>query len=148
MSGSLNRVQLIGNLTRDVEIRHTNDGRAICNIGLATNETWKEKNTGHPKERVEYHRIAIFNENLGRIAQQYLKKGSRIYIEGQLQTRDWTDKDGVKKYVTEVVLQRYSGELIMLGERESQDDDAQEPEPNSMGGGDLSDEIPFRAETR
>jgi single-strand DNA-binding protein len=112
---SVNKVILVGNLGRDPEVRHTQDGKPIVNLSLATSETWKDRQTGERKERSEWHRVVIFNEGLAKIAEQYLKKGSTVYIEGQLQTRKWTDKDGVEKYSTEVILQNYRGELVMLG---------------------------------
>ena len=115
MSGSLNKVQLIGNLGRDPEMRRTNAGEPIANLRIATSDRWKDKTTGEQKERTEWHSVVIFNESLARIAEQYLKKGSTVYIEGQLQTRKWTDQSGQDKYTTEVVLQRFRGELTMLG---------------------------------
>ena len=117
MAGSINKVILVGNLGRDPEVRATQDGSKIVNLSLATSERWKDRNTGEQRERTEWHRVVIFNENLGRIAEQYLRKGSTCYIEGQLQTRKWTDQQGVEKYTTEVVLQRYRGELTLLGSR-------------------------------
>lgn len=112
---SVNKVILVGNLGRDPEVRHTQDSKPIVNLSLATSETWKDRNTGERKERSEWHRVVIFNEGLAKIAEQYLKKGSTVYIEGQLQTRKWTDKDGSDKYTTEIVLQNFRGELVMLG---------------------------------
>ena len=117
MAGSINKVILVGNLGRDPEVRATQDGSKIVNLSLATSERWKDRNTGEQRERTEWHRVVIFNENLGRIAEQYLRKGSTCYIEGQLQTRKWTDQQGAEKYTTEVVLQRYRGELTLLGGR-------------------------------
>ncbi|MFO1121055.1 MAG: single-stranded DNA-binding protein [Hyphomicrobiales bacterium] len=117
MAGSVNKVILVGNLGRDPEVRHTQDGKPIVNLSLATSETWRDRNTGERKEKTEWHRVVIFNENLAKVAEQYLKKGSTVYIEGQLQTRKYTDKDGAEKYSTEVVLQNYRGELTMLGGR-------------------------------
>jgi single-strand DNA-binding protein len=117
MAGSVNKVILVGNLGRDPEVRSTQDGSKIVNLSLATSERWKDKNTGEQREKTEWHRVVIFNENLGRIAEQYLRKGSTCYIEGQLQTRKWTDQQGVEKYTTEVVLQRYRGEMTLLGGR-------------------------------
>jgi single-strand DNA-binding protein len=117
MAGSVNKVILVGNLGKDPEVRHTQDGRAIVNLSVATSENWKDKQTGERKERTEWHRVVIFNENLAKIAEQYLKKGAKVYLEGQLQTRKYTDKDGVEKYSTEVVLQQYRGELTMLDAR-------------------------------
>ena len=117
MAGSINKVILVGNLGRDPEVRATQDGSKIVNLSLATSERWKDRNSGEQREKTEWHRVVIFNENLGRIAEQYLRKGSTCYIEGQLQTRKWTDQQGVEKYTTEVVLQRYRGELTLLGGR-------------------------------
>ena len=120
MAGSINKVILVGNLGRDPDVRSTQDGSKIVNLSLATSERWKDKNSGEQRERTEWHRVVIFNENLGRIAEQYLRKGSTCYIEGQLQTRKWTDQQGVEKYSTEVVLQRFRGELTLLGGRADQ----------------------------
>lgn len=117
MSGSLNKVTLIGNLGRDPEIRSTQDGREIANLAIATSESWKDKNTGERKEKTEWHRVAIFNDGLVRVVKNYLKKGSKVYIEGQLQTRKWVDQTGAERYTTEVVLQGYSSSLIMLDGR-------------------------------
>jgi len=117
MAGSVNKVILIGNLGRDPETRHTQDGTAIVHLSVATSESWKDKASGERKEKTEWHRVVIFNERLGEIAQKYLSKGSKIYLEGQLQTRKWTDQSGVEKYTTETVLQRYRGELTMLDGR-------------------------------
>jgi single-strand DNA-binding protein len=117
MAGSVNKVILVGNLGKDPEVRHTQDGKAIVNLSLATSENWRDKATGERKERTEWHRVVIFNENLAKVAEQYLKKGATVYIEGALQTRKWTDKDGAEKYSTEVVLQNFRGELTMLGGR-------------------------------
>ena len=117
MSGSVNKVTLLGNLGRDPEVRSTQDGMKIVNLNIATSERWKDRNSGEQRERTEWHRVVIFNENLARIAEQYLRKGSTVYLEGQLQTRKWTDQQGVEKYTTEVVLQRYRGELTLLGSR-------------------------------
>lgn len=113
----VNKVILVGNLGKDPEVRRTNNGDPIVNLRIATSETWRDKQTGERKERTEWHSVVIFNEALGKIAEQYLKKGSTVYIEGQLQTRKWQDKEGVEKYTTEVVLQRYRGELTLLGGR-------------------------------
>jgi single-strand DNA-binding protein len=117
MAGSVNKVILVGNLGRDPEIRSTQDGLRIANLSLATSESWRDKNSGERKEKTEWHRVVIFNENLVKVAEQYLKKGSKIYVEGALQTRKWTDQAGVEKYSTEVVLQRFRGELTMLDGR-------------------------------
>lgn len=116
---SLNRVMLIGNLGKDPEVRSTNDGREIASLTIATSEHWKDKNTGERKEKTEWHRVVIFTEGLVKVAKQYLSKGSKVMIEGQLQTRKWTDQSGVERYSTEVVLQAFGGSLLMLdGKRE------------------------------
>ena len=117
MAGSVNKVILLGNLGRDPEVRTTQDGTTIVNFTLATSERWRDKGSGEQRERTEWHRVVIFNENLARIAEQYLRKGSSVYVEGQLQTRKWTDQSGQEKYTTEVVLQRFRGELTLLGGR-------------------------------
>ena len=117
MAGSVNKVTLVGNLGRDPEVRTMQDGNKVVNLSLATSERWKDRNSGEQRERTEWHRVVIFNENLVRIAEQYLRKGSTCYIEWQLQTRKWTDQHGAEKYTTEVVLQRYRGELTLLGGR-------------------------------
>src|SRR5215470_12901357 len=114
MGGSVNKVILVGNLGADPEIRRTQDGRPIVNLRLATSETWRDKATGERRERTEWHRVVIFNENLAKVAEQYLKKGSKVYIEGQLQTRKWQDQQGQDRYSTEVVLQGFSSQLTML----------------------------------
>ncbi len=119
MAGSVNKVILVGNLGKDPEVRHTQDGKPIVNLSIATTESWRDKGSGERKEKTEWHRVVIFNEALAKVAEQYLKKGSSVYLEGQLQTRKWTDKDGVDKYSTEVVLQNYRGELTMLGGKPS-----------------------------
>ncbi len=153
MSGSVNKVTLVGNLGRDPEIRAMQNGDKIVQLSVATSDRWKDKNSGEQRERTEWHRVVIFNDALGRIAEQYLKKGSTVYLEGQLQTRKWTDQQsGQEKYTTEVVLQRYKGELTLLGSRsenqvENQynntqiDQTEQISEPNIAS--DLDDEIPF-----
>jgi single-strand DNA-binding protein len=117
MAGSVNKVILVGNLGRDPEIRSTNDGTRIANLNLATSESWRDRTSGERRERTEWHRVVIFNENLVTIAEKYLRKGSKIYVEGALQTRKWTDQQGQEKYSTEVVLQRFRGELTMLDGR-------------------------------
>ena len=114
MAGSVNKVILVGNLGRDPEIRSTNDGTRIANLNLATSESWRDRVSGERKERTEWHRVVIFNERLVEIAEKYLRKGSKIYVEGALQTRKWTDQQGQERYSTEVVLQRFRGELTML----------------------------------
>jgi len=153
VAGSLNKVILIGNLGRDPEVRRLNSGEPVVNLSIATSENWRDKATGERKERTEWHRVVIFNENLAKVAEQYLRKGSKVYLEGQLQTRKYTDKDGTEKYTTEVVLQRFRGELVMLdgrgegggGERPAF---AGASEGGSGGGrsferNDMDDEIPF-----
>ena len=114
MAGSINKVILVGNLGRDPEIRSTNDGMRIANLALATSESWRDRNSGERKERTEWHRVVIFNERLVEVVEKYVKKGSKLYIEGALQTRKWTDNQGQERYSTEVVLQRFRGELTML----------------------------------
>jgi single-strand DNA-binding protein len=114
MAGSVNKVILVGNLGRDPEVRTLNSGSPVVNLRLATSESWRDKNTGERQERTEWHNVVIFNENLAKIAEQYLKKGSKVYVEGQLQTRKWQDQSGQDRYTTEVVLQRFRGELTML----------------------------------
>jgi single-strand DNA-binding protein len=160
MAGSVNKVILVGNLGKDPEIRRTQDGRPIANLSLATSETWRDKATGERKEKTEWHRVVIFNEGLCRIAEQYLKKGAKVYLEGQLQTRKWQDKDGQDKYSTEVVLQGFNSQLTMLDKSGSGSDmgggsseDFGSPGPTTRkpamaggGGGrrdDMDDEIPF-----
>jgi single-strand DNA-binding protein len=117
MAGSVNKVILIGNLGADPEVRHTQDGRPVVNLRLATSETWRDRQSGERKERTEWHRVVIFNENLAKVAEQYLKKGAKVFVEGQLQTRKYTDQQGQERYSTEVVLQQYRGELTMLDSR-------------------------------
>ena len=117
MAGSVNKVILIGNLGRDPEIRFAQDGTKIVNLSLATSESWKDKSTGERREKTEWHRVVLFNDRLADVAERFLHKGSKVYIEGALQTRKWTGNDGVEKYSTEVVLQRYRGELTMLDSR-------------------------------
>ena len=114
MAGSVNKVILIGNLGRDPEVRSFQNGNKVCNLRIATSETWKDKNSGERKEKTEWHSVAVFQEGLVRIAEQYLKKGSKVYIEGQLQTRKWQDQSGADKYSTEIVLQGFGGTLTML----------------------------------
>ena len=117
MAGSVNKVILVGNLGRDPEVRRLNSGQPVVNLRVATSESWRDKNTGERQERTEWHNVVIFNENLAKIAEQYLRKGSKVYIEGQLQTRKWQDQSGADKYTTEVVLQRFRGELTLLDGR-------------------------------
>jgi single-strand DNA-binding protein len=118
VAGSLNKVMLIGNLGKDPEVRSFQNGGKVCNFSLATSESWKDKNTGERREKTDWHNVAIFNENLVRIAEQYLKKGSKVYIEGSLQTRKWQDQSGADKYTTEVVLQNFNGTLVLLDRAE------------------------------
>jgi single-strand DNA-binding protein len=159
MAGSVNKVILIGNLGADPEIRRTQDGRPIANLRVATTETWRDKATGERRERTEWHRVVIFSEGLAKIAEQYLKKGSKVYLEGQLQTRKWTDKDNVERYTTEVVLQNFNSQLTMLDRAGDRNGSAEVTDDNGFGaqgatrkpavaaaGGkraDMDDEIPF-----
>ena len=154
MSGSVNKVTLVGNLGRDPEVRAMQNGDKIIQLSVATSDRWKDKSTGEQRERTEWHRVVIFNDALGRIAEQYLKKGSTVYLEGQLQTRKWTDQQsGQEKYTTEVVLQRYRGELTLLGSRpenqisnDQQNAEIDQSNQISMSddiASDLDDEIPF-----
>lgn len=145
MSGSVNKVILIGNLGRDVEVRSTQDGTRVANLSLATSESWKDKNSGERRERTEWHRVVIFNDRLVDVAEKYLRKGSKVYLEGALSTRKWTDQAGQEKYSTEVVLQKFHGELTMLDTRHSDDEDEPAPPPARRVGGtsDLDDDIPF-----
>ena len=154
MSGSVNKVTLVGNLGRDPEVRAMQNGDKIIQLSVATSDRWKDKSTGEQRERTEWHRVVIFNDALGKIAEQYLKKGSTVYLEGQLQTRKWTDQQsGQEKYTTEVVLQRYRGELTLLGSRpenqishDQQNDQIDQSNQVSMSddiASDLDDEIPF-----
>ena len=117
MAGSVNKVILVGNLGRDPEVRNTQDGRKVVNLSLATSESWRDRQSGERKEKTEWHRVVIFNENLAEVAEKYLRKGAKVFIEGQLQTRKWQDQSGAEKYTTEIVLQRYRGELTMLDGR-------------------------------
>jgi single-strand DNA-binding protein len=157
MAGSVNKVILVGNLGADPEIRRTQDGRPIANLRIATSESWRDKNTGERKEKTEWHRVVVFNEGLCKVIEQYVKKGSKVYIEGALQTRKWTDQSGQERYSTEVVLQGFNSTLTMLdgrsgggsggGDYGGSDDYGS----SSSGGGggrgnfsqDLDDEIPF-----
>ncbi len=162
MAGSVNKVILVGNLGRDPEIRSTQDGTRVATLSLATSESWRDKSSGERRERTEWHRVVVFNDHLVGVCEKYLKKGSKIYIEGALQTRKWTDQSGQEKYTTEVVLQKFRGELTMLdgrgdgGAGDSDDagggfsDNSASSGPGRMGrapagagGGDLDDDIPF-----
>ena len=145
MAGSLNKVTLIGNLGRDPEIRTTNDGKEIANFSIATSETWKDKMTGEKKDKTEWHRIVCFSEGLVRVIKNYVKKGTKLYIEGQLQTRKWVDNDNQEKYTTEVVLQNFNSTLILLdsrGEAATNQPSSQNNNP-TFDNSDLDDEIPF-----
>lgn len=151
MAGSINKVILVGNLGADPEIRQTKDGKPIANLSVATSESWKDRNTGERREKTEWHRVVIFNEGLTRIAEQYLKKGSKVYLEGQLQTRKWQDQNGQDRYTTEVVLQGFNSNLTMLDGRSSgggnfeRDGGGMSERGGSSGGQsyELDDDIPF-----
>src|SRR5688572_855581 len=134
MAGSVNKVILVGNLGRDPEIRRTQDGRPIANLRIATSESWRDKATGERRERTEWHSVVIFNENLCRVVEQYLRKGSKIYVEGQLQTRKWQDQQGQDRYSTEVVLQGFNGTLTMLDGRSGGGGGLQESGQSDYGG--------------
>jgi len=160
MAGSVNKCIIVGNLGKDPEIRRTQDGKPIANLTVATSESWRDKSSGERKEKTEWHRVVIFSEPLCKIAEQYLKKGAKVYIEGALQTRKWADQSGVEKYSTEVVLQGFGGVLTMLNGKSA----GEEPEqsisqraapkrPDSISSGrslkaDMEDDIPFAAEVR
>jgi single-strand DNA-binding protein len=153
MAGSVNRVTLIGNLGRDPEVRTFQNGGKVCNLRIATSETWKDRSTGERKERSEWHSVAIFSEPLARIAEQYLRKGSKVYIEGQLETRKWQDQSGQDRYSTEVTLRPYKGELTLLdgpqGRSEGRQDNYQAPQQGSRPTQQqLDDSIPFMWEGR
>ena len=152
MAGSVNRVTLVGNVCRDPETRTFQNGGKVCNLRIATNETWKDKTTGERKERAEYHSVAILSEPLARVAEQYLRKGSKVYIEGKLETRKWQDQSGQDRYSTEVVLRPFKSELTMLDGKQGGDDQRQNQgydAPPANGGGyapshEMDDsEIPF-----
>lgn len=153
MAGSVNKVILVGNLGADPEVRRTQDGRPIVNLRVATSENWRDKNSGERKEKTEWHRVVVFNDNLVNVIKNYVKKGSKLYVEGALQTRKWTDKDGAEKYSTEVVLQGYNGVLTMLDSKGSgggssdygsQQSYSQPSQPaNRPSAVELDDEIPF-----
>ncbi len=117
MAGSVNKVILLGNLGRDPEVRQTQDGTKIVHLAIATSERWRDRQSGEPREKTEWHRVVIFNDKLGEVAEKYLSKGRQVYVEGQLQTRKWTDQSGQEKYTTEIVLQRFRGELTLIGGR-------------------------------
>ena len=147
MAGSLNKVVLIGNLGRDTEIRSTNDGKEIATFSIATGESWKDKATGERKEKTEWHRIVVFSEGLVRVIKSYVKKGTKLYIEGQLQTRKWVDNENQERYTTEVVLQNFNSSLILLDSRGdapmNQSDDGRQQNAPTFNNSDLDDEIPF-----
>jgi single-strand DNA-binding protein len=156
MSGSVNKAILMGYLGADPEIRRTQDGRAIVNLRLATSESWRDKATGERKERTEWHRVVIFNENLAKVAEQYLKKGSKVYVEGALQTRKWNDQQGQERYSTEVVLQGFNSQLVMLDRAQTGDTTAVGSLASDRGGWvqpapsqtrpanqEFNDEVPF-----
>lgn len=156
MAGSVNKVILVGNLGRDPEVRLLQDGNKVVHFSVATSERWKDRQSGDQKERTEWHRVVIFNERLAEIAERYLRKGAKVYLEGALQTRKWTGNDGQERYTTEVVLQRFRGELTLLDSRGGGDAGAYVPPDAAFGGGDaaaeprrgggpadLDDEIPF-----
>ena len=155
MAGSVNKVILVGNLGADPDVRSTKDGRPVVNLSVATSESWRDKNSGERREKTEWHRVVLFSEGLCRIAEQYLKKGSKVYVEGQLQTRKWQDQNGQDKYTTEVVLQGYNGNLTMLDSRQGGGDFAgsstgsigsggvDDSLPPSSQGGDMDCDIPF-----
>ncbi len=157
MAGSVNKVILVGNLGKDPEIRTLNSGDRVANLSVATSETWRDKSSGERKEKTEWHRVVIFNDNLVKVAESYLKKGAKVYLEGSIQTRKWTDQTGVEKFSTEVVLQKFRGELTMLDGRgegggAGAGDDygsgggfqrAQPSGPRESFSADLDDEIPF-----
>ena len=166
MAGSVNKVILLGNLGRDPEIRQTQDGTKIVHLAIATSERWRDRQSGEPREKTEWHRVVIFNDRLGEIAEKYLSKGRQVYVEGQLQTRKWTDQSGQERYTTEIVLQRFRGELTLIGGRgddmgggmsgggsgyggdsfgggSSQGGGSSSSGSSSGGYGDLDDEIPF-----
>lgn len=135
---SLNKVMLIGSLGRDPEVKTMQNGNRVCNLNVATSERWKDKTSGERKERTEWHRVVIFNDRLVKIAEEYLRKGSKVHLEGALQTRKWTDQAGAERYTTEIVLQQYRGEIVMLSGKEGGQSDGEQSK-----GGDLDDEIPF-----
>ena len=161
MAGSVNKVILVGNLGKDPEIRTLNSGDRVANLRIATSETWRDKASGERKEKTEWHQVVIFNENIVKVAENYLRKGSTVYVEGSLQTRKWTDQQGVEKYSTEIVLQKFRGELTMIGGRGEGAAGGDDYAGASSGGGfqsggraqgsgpresfsaDLDDEIPF-----
>ena len=148
MAGSVNKVILIGNLGKDPEVRRLNSGLPVVNFSVATSEAWKDKNTGERKDKTEWHNVVVFNEGLAKIAEQYLKKGSKVYIEGKLQTRKWQDQSGADRYTTEIVLPNFSGAIVLLGDKAGGDHETRrEPAPATKPAAsyaeELDDEIPF-----
>lgn len=162
MAGSVNKVIIVGNLGRDPEVRNFPNGGKVVNLRIATSETWRDKQSGERKERTEWHSVAIFNEALGKTAEQYLRKGSTVYIEGALETRKWQDQSGADRYTTEIVLRQFRGELTLLGGKDGGSDDRQQDQGSAgnygdparqapagygaggrPGGNDMDDEIPF-----
>ena len=151
MAGSVNKVILVGNLGADPEVRKFQNGGSVCNLRIATSENWKDKNTGERREKTEWHSVAIFSEGLARVAEQYLKKGSKVYLEGQLETRKWQDKDGNDRYTTEVVLRNFNSSMVMLdgrsgGDRISDRDGGGMSDRGGSSGGqnyEMDDDIPF-----
>ena len=149
MAGSVNKVILVGNLGKDPEVRRMTSGEPVVNLSIATSESWRDKASGERKEKTEWHRVVIFNKNLAEVAEKYLRKGSKVYVEGQLQTRKWTDKDGAEKYSTEVVLQNFRGELTMLDGRNGGEGGGgggrigASESPASFQRDEMDDEIPF-----
>lgn len=144
MAGSVNKVILVGNLGRDPEVRNSSEGAKIVSMSIATSESWKDKNTGERKDRTEWHRVVIFNEKIAEIAEKYIRKGTKVYIEGQLQTRKWTDNNNMERYTTEVVIPRYRGELTIIDSKSSSDG-IDSSDNNSMPShfDDLNDDVPF-----
>lgn len=149
MAGSVNKVILVGNLGKDPEIRKTQDGKEIASLSVATSESWKDRSTGERRERTEWHRVVIYNDALTGVARDHLRKGSKVYLEGQLQTRKWTDKEGIERYSTEVVLQAFGATLVMLDPKRDDSGAGRESEMQSYAGsrpapaGMVNDEIPF-----
>ena len=133
---SLNKVMLIGHLGKDPEIRKTQDGRSVANFSLATSESWKDKNTGEKKEKTDWHNVVVFNEGLAGVIEKYVKKGSKIYVEGKLQTRKWQDKDGSDRYTTEVILQNFDGKIILLDGKNSSNEQSSHSDYHAPVGAD------------
>ena len=142
MAGSLNKVLLIGNVGRDPEVHHTTNGNMIARFSLATSETWRDKATGERKERTEWHNVVIFNENLGKVVEAYVRKGSKVYLEGQLQTRKFTDRDGNERGSTEIVLQRYQGSLALLDSKNESSGQSRAPDTRTTADI-IDDDLPF-----